>query len=211
MRSDIGWCDNTMFVRIHEELEVSEQAQFRPIPSTIRLKTFDFIVRPGDYRLKSTPLSPLEGPIRRVIEKGESNGSFLLRREFKRPLFLDHVLHGKRPCNVVEGSPEIRNNIPDNKAPRLCPQGRVKFNVNDTESLKKSLRYGLFPDGMLCGSNKRSTLRLRALMCIFARLVLSLALLSVCITRILHGGLHHNQGQVAMNCHLPDTSHPYVV
>ena len=91
--SDIGWCDNTMFVRIHEELEVSEQAQFRPIPSIIGLKTFDFIVRPGDYKLKSTPFSPLAGPIRRVIEKGESNGSFLLRREIKRPLFLDHVLH----------------------------------------------------------------------------------------------------------------------
>ncbi|MFC2058894.1 hypothetical protein ACFLTS_04540 [Chloroflexota bacterium] len=138
------WCDDPMFVGIREKFEVSEQVKFRPIPSIVWLKTFDFTASPHREKLE-------------VRRHCRPSNRFDMHGEFNKPLFigdefhpsLGHTQHSESPSNMIKGVSEVCNDITNDETPRFSIGSGVNVNVDNTDSLKWPLRYGLFPDGML--------------------------------------------------------------
>ncbi len=143
-RVDKAWRDNTVFVRIRQESQVSEQLEFRPIPSIVWLKTLDFAMRFRQDKFEGMPTTFAVPKIGRSIIQRELNSALLAKA--KLLLCPSDMQHGKIPSNVIQGVPQIGGNITDDKPPTLGPEGRLYIHVNQ---LRSALHYGLFPNGVL--------------------------------------------------------------
>lgn len=143
--TNVAWCNDPMFVGIRQKFQVSEEVKFRPIPSVVWLKSFNFTMcrRPDVFNYTLSPVAPL----RLVKAQRESDTSLLGGRKFRTRL-LD-IQHGKFPSNMVKRSPKVSDNISDNQSPVFSSKRRSYVYSNQLSTLKHALRYGLFPNGIL--------------------------------------------------------------
>lgn len=133
-----------MFIRIREKLQVLEQVQFRPIRSIVWLKSSDFDVCLRQDKLKRPSTTYLASELDDIIAQREHDATLLPVSEL-HPRSTD-MQHGKFPSNVVQGIPQIGNDIANNETPSIGCEEAVSM---EFDLLRGALYFGLFPDGAL--------------------------------------------------------------
>jgi len=112
----VNWGDNPMLVFVRQLGEDAEKFEFRPLRSVVRLKTFNDRVRCArkkmDIRFRE---SAKEGVFEWRYAQGEEDIPLLALGQ--DDALVGGVLHGKRPSDVVERSPEVAKNVSDNQSP----------------------------------------------------------------------------------------------
>lgn len=144
-RTDVAWRNDPMFVRVRQKFQVSEQLKFRPIPSVVWLKPFDFAMCSRQDKLKGLNSSPFVTHRSRVVIQGELNRPLLFRCELLT-FHLSNMEHSEFPSNMIKRSPKVSDNITNNETPTLSSERRLNIHINQ---LCSGVPYELFVDGVL--------------------------------------------------------------
>ncbi len=111
-----GRRDNPVLIMATEQLKCSQQVEFRPIRSMIRLKFFNHGVSRGWEVMDSTSRQTANDrvPVRLGFER-KIDLAFLMFGQRFAGIF--NSLHGQSPCDMVEAGSQISDNVTDHKPP----------------------------------------------------------------------------------------------
>ena len=148
----VNWGDNPMLVFVRQLAEDAEKFQFRPLRSVVRLKIFNNGLCCGGEKpdvLLDKSTKERVGVLRYAQREIDAPLLFGVQRD----ALVGSVLHGKRPGDVIERSPQVAEDVSDNQSPGqtdlwidgdLIDAGALEGHARD---IARKIQFALSADG----------------------------------------------------------------